>query len=409
MVSLIDSVLIVLAVAAAVPSAVFFWECVLGALYRPRPGPPSQLPRPRIAVLVPAHDESAGIVKTLSGLLPQLTQGDVLLVVADNCSDDTAAVAAASGATVAERHDTTRRGKGYALVFGLERLASDPPDVVVIVDADCLVSEGGIERLARLAQASDRPVQADYVLTPSERPSGRSVISALAFLVKNRVRPRGLSALGMPCLLTGTGMAFPWHVLRKAPPTNDHLVEDMVMGLELALLGHAPRLCPDAFVTSALPERSQAASAQRRRWEHGHLATLLAHGPRLLWQGVRRGRVELIAIALDLMVPPLSLLVAMLWFGLALCAGARGLGASLAPLAIVASSTAAIALGVFLGWFAYGRKLVRARDLLAIPLYLAWKLPLYFGFFFRGRQRGWERTERAATAANDPEPAAKPD
>jgi cellulose synthase/poly-beta-1,6-N-acetylglucosamine synthase-like glycosyltransferase len=407
MLSLIDSALLALACVAAVPSGVFFWECLLGALYRPKAAQDLHAPRPRIAVLVPAHDESAGITKTLASLRPQLSDGDVLLVVADNCSDDTAAVAAASGATVAERHDSARRGKGYALLFGLERLASDPPDVVVIVDADCLVSDGGIERLARLARASDRPVQADYVLTPSERPSGRSVISALAFLVKNRVRPRGLAALGLPCLLTGTGMAFPWHVLRKAPPTDDHLVEDMVMGLELALLGHAPRLCADAFVTSALPERSQAASAQRRRWEHGHLATLLAHGPRLFWQGLLRGRVELLAIALDLMVPPLSLLVAMLLFGLALCALAHLLGASLAPFAIMAGSTLAIGLGVFIGWFAYGRALVRARDLLAVPLYVLWKLPLYFGFFFRGRQRGWQRTERAP--GSETPSAAKPD
>jgi cellulose synthase/poly-beta-1,6-N-acetylglucosamine synthase-like glycosyltransferase len=392
--TLIDCTLVALAVLAAIPSGVFFWECLLGALYRPKRAAQPLTPRPRIAILVPAHDESAGIAKTLLGLRPQLGERDVLLVVADNCSDDTAAVAAASGASVAERHDKERRGKGYALVFGLERLAADPPDVVVIVDADCSVSEGGIERIARMAQTRERPVQADYVLTPNERPSGRSVISALAFLVKNRVRPRGLAALGLPCLLTGTGMAFPWHVLRMAPPTNDHLVEDMVMGLELSLLGHAPCLCADAFVTSALPERHQAASAQRRRWEHGHLATLLAHGPRLFWQGVLRGRIELIALALDLMVPPLSLLVAMLLAGSVVCAAALLFGASAAALAIFLGNTLAIAFGVIVGWIAYGRQLVRARDLLAIPLYVLWKLPLYFGFFFKGRQRGWERTER---------------
>ncbi|HEY2734274.1 MAG TPA: glycosyltransferase, partial [Polyangiales bacterium] len=265
-----------------------------------------------------------------------------------------------------------------------------------IVDADCSVSDGGLERLARMARALERPIQADYVLTPAEKPSGRSVISALAFLVKNRVRPRGLAALSLPCLLTGTGMAFPWHVLRKAPPTDDHLVEDMVMGLELALLGHAPRLCPDAYVTSALPERSQAATAQRKRWEHGHLATLLAHGPRLFAQGMLRGRFELVAIALDLMVPPLSLLVAMLSAGVIVSAIALLFSASSLPLAIFGASLGAIGFGVFVGWFAYGRKLVRARDLLAIPLYVLWKLPLYFGFFFRGRQRSWERTEREA-------------
>ena len=399
----LDFILIALAIACAVPSAVFFWECLLGVLYRAKSQPAAPGPRPRTAILVPAHNESAGITPTLQGLRDQLGQTDVLLVVADNCDDDTAALAAASGARVVERRDPSRRGKGYALVFGLEQLAADPPDVVVIVDADCQVSEGGIERIARLAQTSDRPVQADYVLIPNAQPSARSVISALAFLVKNRVRPRGLAALGMPCLLTGTGMGFPWTVLRKAPPTDDHLVEDMVMGLELALLGHAPRLCPDAHVTSALPEGQKAASAQRKRWEHGHLATLIGHGPKLFAQGLTRGRAELIALALDLMVPPLSLLVAILLAALGACALGLPLGASALPLALVAASTFAIAFGVLLGWFAYGRQLVRARDLLAIPLYLLWKLPLYFGFFVRGKQRAWQRTERSQDAAAPPQ------
>lgn len=59
--------------------------------------------RPRVAVLVPAHNESLIIIATLNSLLPQLQAGDRLLVVADNCSDDTAALARAAGAEVIER------------------------------------------------------------------------------------------------------------------------------------------------------------------------------------------------------------------------------------------------------------------------------------------------------------------
>ena len=57
-------------------------------------------------------------------------------------------------------------------------------------------------------------------MLPPTEPEGLAVISALAILVKNRVRPLGLHALGLPCLLTGTGMAFPWQVIRKAPATH---------------------------------------------------------------------------------------------------------------------------------------------------------------------------------------------
>ena len=405
--TLIDLALLAVACVGAVPATVFLCECVLGALYRPRPSAAAQTPRPRTAVLVPAHNEGPGIARTVLGLVPQLGAGDTLWVVADNCSDDTAARAAESGARVVERRDPERRGKGYALAFGLEQLSAAAPEVVVIVDADCAVSEGGIEQLARMALARDRPVQADYVLTPATQPSGRSLVSALAFLVKNRVRPRGLAALGMPCLLTGTGMGFPWTVLRKAPPTNDNLVEDMVMGLELALLGHAPRLCALACVTSALPERQAAATSQRTRWEHGHLATLIEHGPRLLLAGFARGRLELIALALDLMVPPLSLLAAALLGIFGLATAAALLGASPVPMLLAAASVACLGAGTLSAWFAYGRALIRARDLLAVPFYVLWKLPLYFKFFTRGKQRGWQRTERSGEAAAPSDSASK--
>lgn len=396
MTPLLEALAWIVALAAALPSGVFFLECVLGSIVPLRKRSSSDRPRPRTAVLVPAHNESHGVTPTLQGLVAQLGPNDRVVVVADNCTDDTAEVAARSGVTVIQRHDATRRGKGFALAFGLEHLAQDPPEVVIIVDADCLVSEGSLEQLARLACEIDRPVQADYILTPPTRPQGLAVVSALAFLVKNRVRPRGLLALGMPCLLTGTGMAFPWEVIRKAPPTDDNLVEDMVMGLSLAQLGYAPMLCADARVSSVLPDRTQAAQSQRKRWEHGHLATLREYGSKLVGQGLRQGRADLIALALDLMVPPLSLLVALLIGALGFTAVAAWLGASVGPFVLCAASFLGLGSAVLLAWFAHGRSLVRARDLGAIPLYVLWKIPLYFSFFTKGRHASWDRTERSA-------------
>src|SRR6185437_14321169 len=89
--------------------AVFSAEVIAGLWSRPRDSRP-EVPRdhradPRIAVLVPAHDESIGLVPTLDDLRQQLQASDRLLVVADNCSDDTAAMATKCGAEVIERHD----------------------------------------------------------------------------------------------------------------------------------------------------------------------------------------------------------------------------------------------------------------------------------------------------------------
>lgn len=83
---------VVLAV-VLVPLAVLVVETVAALLPRRRSFADQAGPRPSCAVLIPAHDEEAGIGRTLAGVLAQLRPGDRLLVVADNCSDRTAAAA----------------------------------------------------------------------------------------------------------------------------------------------------------------------------------------------------------------------------------------------------------------------------------------------------------------------------
>jgi cellulose synthase/poly-beta-1,6-N-acetylglucosamine synthase-like glycosyltransferase len=374
------------------PSLVFFLECLCARSISEVPARTG--PRPRIAVLVPAHDEESGIAATVASLRAELAEDDRLLVIADNCSDGTAQAAAAAGAEIVERHDRARHGKGYALACGVEHLSKLPPDVVVIVDADCRVSADGPERLARLAARTGRPVQAEYLLTPPPKPDARSALSLLAFLVRNLVRPRGLHRLGLPCQLTGSGMAFPWPVLRDAPPLRANLVEDMVLGIELALAGTPPILCSAVSVSSALPEGGRAQLRQRRRWEHGHLATLMVHGPRLLLAGMARRQPALGAMALDLMVPPLALLGSAI-AGLSLAAGgAVWAGISAGPLVLCLTGGTLVLIAVLGAWWRFGRHLVPVRTFAAVPFYVLWKIPLYLGFFLRGRHGHWERTSR---------------
>ncbi|MGB5701353.1 MAG: glycosyltransferase family 2 protein [Polyangiales bacterium] len=386
---------ILVAVAATVlafPASIFFVECFASLFLRAgrtatRPSDIS------VVVMVPAHDEAAGIGATLVDVQSQLGPNDRILVVADNCNDDTAQLARSAGAEVIERLDDERRGKGYALTHGIGHLTPNPPDVLIVVDADCRLSPGSIDALVRNAVETNRPIQADYVLQPTNR-SPISMISALAFLVRNRVRPRGLRRLNQPCQLDGTGMAFPWTVIRTAPGLGPSIVEDLTMGIELALLGHEPLFCIDAGVRSDLPGSRRAAMQQRRRWEHGHLATLLHQGPRLLREGVVQRRLGLIAMGADLIVPPLALLVGLLVLVLAVAIGLVFFGGSTAPLWIAGSALAIVGLGVGIGWARYGRKAVPFRYLLLVPVYLIWKVPLYLSFLVGRRERGWKRTER---------------
>ena len=125
MLSVISFSLIVVAVLLSLPAVVLLVE-VLAALKFTEANPATRAVTAhdkhtqRLAVIVPAHNESAGIVPTLEDIKPQLKPGDRLIVVADNCTDDTAAVAASAGAEVIPRNDLTQIGKGYALGVGGE-------------------------------------------------------------------------------------------------------------------------------------------------------------------------------------------------------------------------------------------------------------------------------------------------
>lgn len=368
-------------------------ECVLGVLPLKSVALPPETTEPRVVVLVPAHDEHLGIEQTVRQLRGQLPANGRLLVVADNCTDATAELAREAGAEVIERQDETRRGKGYAISFGVEHLSAEPPDVLVIVDADCVLADEALAILVAHAHQSGRPVQAEYLFTPPNQ-SGMAVVSALATIIRNQTRPRGLLRAGLPCHLTGSGMAIPWDVMAQCPPMHGYLVEDMLMGVEFALVGRPPVHCPQASVRSFLPDGHEAMLQQRTRWEHGHLTTLLDQVPRLLRAGLGRRDKHLLALGLDLMVPPLALLV-LLHVALASVSTLLGLFASSwLPLAIIGTSLLCLVGAVFLGWFRFGRPEIPFRYVAQVPLYVGRKLPMYLSFLRGRRETDWQRTER---------------
>lgn len=392
---IVEILLLLAAWVTLVPALVFFLECVVASLPFEADEPPlPEGPRPRTAILVPAHDEEDGIGPTVASLKAQLGPGDRLIVIADNCSDATAARAREAGAEVLERTDAEKRGKGYALSFGAHHLESDPPDVVVIVDADCRLSDGGLEKLARTAVATNRPIQADYLLQAPPTDDTKSLISGLALLVKNRVRAEGLRRMGLPTHLTGSGMAFPWAVYRSAPATESWLVEDLLMGLELALLGHPPLYLPSVRVTSELPTGDKAALGQRRRWEHGVLATMRSHAPKMIGAGLARGKLDLIALGLDLIVLPLALLVMLIGAQWVVAMVFGALTGRWSPAGASGTAMALVGVGVAVAWAAYGRKIIPLSKLLFVPIYVLWKVPLYVAYAVKGRHKSWERTAR---------------
>jgi cellulose synthase/poly-beta-1,6-N-acetylglucosamine synthase-like glycosyltransferase len=381
----------VLSALLLIPSAFFMIEC-LAARRRRRPGT-IPVRAPSTVVLMPAHDEEPCLGATLGELFSELDRDMTVLVVADNCSDRTAEIAESLGARVVSRDEPSRVGKGFAIEWGVRALEDEPPDVVVILDADCRIDAFSLRRIADLAHHTQKPVQAEYAMEASGE-TALARLGAFAFAVRNRVRPRGLKRMGVPVHLTGTGMAFPFGLLRSAPKLGGHLAEDQLLGIELSLGGRAPILAEEAAVTSVLPGSAVSARRQRGRWEGGSLALLRSHAPRVLRDAFHYRRAALFGLALDLAIPPLALLclLALVAFALVAASVASGAGAGMWIAGVLPISC--VLVGVFSAWRSVGRELLGLTQLAFAPLYVLWKVPLYVSMLVRGVPARWERTIR---------------
>jgi cellulose synthase/poly-beta-1,6-N-acetylglucosamine synthase-like glycosyltransferase len=348
-------------------------------------------PSGAIAILIPAHNEAAGIAATIAGLQRVAPAGTRILVVADNCTDETAVRARAAGAEVAERRDADLRGKGYALAFGRDVLARQPPATVLVVDADCALAPGSVEHLSR-ATEQGAPAQAANLIIPDRDAPALVQISSFAMLVKNLVRSRGLGRIGRCALLTGTGMAFPWPVFAAAPLATGDIAEDLGLGIALTRQGIRPQLVTQATVRSAAASLKDSA-AQRRRWEHGFLANALRHALPTLMEGLVKGSRSMVALGLHLLVPPLALLFLLAGAILAGLIGIGSLWGVWAPTLVVAAMMGAALVLTALAWLRYGRETLTFAALLQAPLYVMWKIPNYLRFLFK-RETRWQRARR---------------
>lgn len=386
-----EALFVLLLALLAVPVCVFVLE--LWYALMARADSTASCARPALAVLVPAHDEGAGIGATLASVIAQLQAGDRVLVVADNCSDDTAARARQAGAEVLIRHDDDFRGKGYALDAGVRHLSQDVPALVVVVDADCLLAPHALDRLARRCAETGRPVQGLYLMRAPAGSGLKTRIAEFAWAVKNRARALGLARAGLPCQLMGSGMAFPWPLIAGAALASADLVEDLRLGLDFARVRQAPLFCPEALFTSQFPLNAQGQQSQRTRWEHGHLGMLLRDGPRLLLEGVRGRNAGLCALTLDLCVPPLALLVLLSLASCALGLLAWSWTGAVLPWSLGLAAPMLLALAVLAAWLRFGRAILSWRELAYAPVYALVKIPLYLKFLVR-RQVKWVRSER---------------
>jgi cellulose synthase/poly-beta-1,6-N-acetylglucosamine synthase-like glycosyltransferase len=360
--------------------------------------PARSLPRPRlfeatfsqpslrIAVVVPAHNESRGLLRTLHSLQRELA-GNAnarIVVVADNCTDDTADVARAAGAEVLVRQDAERRGKGYALRHAFDTLKD--ADAFIVIDADTDVEPGFLATMHTALASGADALQCRYGVRDAEA-NRRASLSDVALGAWNVLRPRGRAALGLSAGIFGNGFALSRRALDWVPYTANSIVEDVEYHHLLVQAGLRVEWVDGAQVRGDMPQQRAAAAQQRARWEGGRLRMLLSHGPAFAARALV-GNWRLADPLLDLLLLPLASHVSLLLLALAL--GSSGVQiAALSGLSIVALHVA-IAL-----WLMPARR-CHLLALLGAPAYVLWKLSLLGGIWrAAGRRAAWVRSARS--------------
>jgi 1,2-diacylglycerol 3-beta-glucosyltransferase len=363
-----------------------------------RPPERSSAAASRIAVLVPAHDEEEHIGRCLASLATQSYPRDLrsVIVVADNCTDRTADVARAHGADVWVREEPDDRGKGRAVRWALDRIldGDDPPDVIVMIDADSVADPDLLRHLeAELVSGGAVVAQADYrVLDASS--AGSRLVSA-GFLLFHRTRLSGRAALGLAANLVGNGMAFQRQVFERLPWSAFTSVEDLEYSLILRLGGVRPVFVPRALVLGPVPQGRGALRDQRVRWEGGRLYLLRAWIGRLVVGAAQRRDWSLLDAAIDLAILPLGLLVLVAGSGFAVTLVAVALGEVPAWVAYPwALAIVALPVYVLVGLRAAEAPAETYRALLAAPGFVIRKIFLYAGLARGVDPSRWEASRR---------------
>jgi cellulose synthase/poly-beta-1,6-N-acetylglucosamine synthase-like glycosyltransferase len=188
-------------------------------------------------------------------------------------------------------------------------------------------------------------------------------------------------------------MAFPWSCIGTASLATGHIAEDLKLGLELARVGTPALFCPDALVTSHFPTSAEGARGQRLRWEHGHLSLILRESPRLFLRSLAPPNAALMALALDLSVPPLALLVLLVTVLWCITLAFWSFTSFLFPFGTISLAAILVVLSVLLSWRSYGRGIISLIGLGFSIIYPLSKIPLYIRFL-RARQTEWIRSKR---------------
>ena len=377
------------------------------AAYCAKKPAPGNAPPLFMGVLIPAHDEEAGIAQTIRAVKAcTYPENRVrIFVIADNCTDATARAARNAGARVMERSDTANRGKGQALNWFLQTHTEEYHDLdaLTIIDADTLPDTAYLREMSSSLSQKDIDAVQAYNGVSNPGASWRTGLSDAAFNVFNHLRMAGLYRLAGTCMLKGNGMGFTVGLLKKYGWPAHSVVEDMEFSLLLFCDGVVVHYNPAAVIRSEMVSSGKNAAGQRTRWEGGRFSVIRALFPDLFSLWIKSPNLPTLYVMLDLIFPPLSLHV----MTLLLLTLATGFFVPTGQ-ALMGCHWAVLVFYVVSGQIQRQAQRSTWLYLLTAPAFIAWKIPLYLKMLAGKKKSAWTRTPREQrlqeTSLNDNDP-----
>ena len=229
------------------------------------------------AVLIAARNEEQVIQNLIESINAQTYPKDriTVFVVADNCTDHTAAAAKNAGAVVYERENKHKVGKGYALDFLLERISEDYQqgsfDGYFVFDADNILEDDYIEQMnGTFSQGYD--IVTGYRNSKNYGDNWISAGYALWFLRESQYLNRCRAMLGTSAAVSGTGFLFSRRAIDECGGWHFFLLtEDIEFTIECVTRGWKIGYCEKAVLYDEQPTKFRQSWHQRLRWSRGYL------------------------------------------------------------------------------------------------------------------------------------------
>lgn len=267
------------------------------------------MPEKKFAIFIPAHNEEiviSSIVENLKHINYPKELYDVF-VVADNCTDSTADVAANAGAKVLVRFNNKDKGKGYALKWAFETVLFSSNkyskyDAAVIFDADNLVSKDFLLEMNNKLCSGYKVVQG-YIDSKNPNDSWITMGYSISFWSVNRLFQSARSFLGLSNEIGGTGFCMDVQVLKELGWEATSLAEDLEFTAKLVLNGIKVGWAPNAIIYDEKPLTLMQSWKQRRRWMQGFADVCSRYFFKLLGKGIKEFNLVAIDCAIYTLQP----------------------------------------------------------------------------------------------------------